>query len=181
MNAKKISQKLTGSIVILIILSVCLCVTTFALVFSTVVIEDNIFTTGVVKINLNDGNPIIEDGDIVFEPGATVVKEFFIENKSTCEVYYKIYFDNVSGGLADILMVTIKDGDNIIAHGKASELTKTVTVAAPKELSLNEKRDLTITFHYPTEAGNATQNKFMQFDVYASAVQVKNNPNKDFE
>lgn len=180
-NAKKISQKLTGGIAILIILSVCLCVTTFALVFSTVMIEDNIFTTGVVKINLNDEKPIVEEGDLIFEPGATVVKEFFIENKSTCQVYYKIYFDNVSGGLSDVILVTVRDGDEIIAEGKASELKKSATRAASSELEIGEKRTLTVTFHYPEGAGNETQNQFMQFDVHASAVQTKNNPDRNFE
>ena len=180
-NAKKISQKLTGGIAILIILSLCLCLTTFALVFSTVMIEDNIFTTGIVKINLNDEKPVVEDGDLVFEPGATVVKEFFVENKSTCEVYYKIYFDNVSGGLSDVLAITIKDGDEIIANGKASELKKNAVQSATDALDIGEKRTLTISFYFPREAGNEAQTQFMQFDLHASAVQTKNNPNRNFE
>lgn len=180
-NAKEISKKLTGGIAVIIILSVCLCVTTFALVFSTVMIEDNIFTTGIVKINLNDEKPVVEDGDLVFEPGATVEKEFFIENKSTCDVYYKIYFDNVSGGLSDVLVVTIKDGDEIIAKGSAAELGKKAVRAASEELKIGEKRTLTVSFHYPNEAGNETQSQFMQFDMHASAVQTKNNPDRNFE
>ena len=181
MKVDNISKKLTGSIITLIVLSICLCVTTFALVYSTLVIEDNIFTTGAVKINLNDEKPVIEAGKDTFEPGATIQKEFFIENKSTCEVYYKIYFDKVSGGLADVLEIKISDGDEIIAQGSALELTKKKVSVASEALKIGEKRTLKITFHYPQEAGNETQNQALEFDLYASAVQVKNNPNKSFE
>ena len=176
-----ISKKLTGSIVILIVLSLCLSLTTFALVYSTLIIEDNIFSTGEVKINLNDGNPVIEAGEFAFEPGVTVQKPFFIKNNSTCEVYYKIYFENVSGGLADVLEITVSDGDDILAQGKAKELTKKAVSAAKETLDINEERTLKITFHYPRNAGNDTQDQVLEFDLYASAVQVKNNPNKDFE
>ena len=54
------SKKLTAGIIILIILSIALCITTFALVYSTISVENNIFKTGSIQINLNDGKPVIE-------------------------------------------------------------------------------------------------------------------------
>ena len=63
---------MTGSIVLAVILSICLCMTTFALVYATVSVDNNIFNTGKVEINLNDGNPVISEHEFLFEPGMTV-------------------------------------------------------------------------------------------------------------
>ena len=91
-NRSEAEKKLTRGIITAIILAVCLCITTFALVWETVSVENNLFHTGTVKINLNDGKPVIEEHEFLFEPGMTVKKDFFIENQSTCDVYYKLYF-----------------------------------------------------------------------------------------
>ena len=181
MNSNNLPKKLVSGIVVLVILSVCLCITTFALVFSILSVEDNIFSTGTVKINLNDGKPVIEENEFVFEPGATVVKEFFVENNSTCDVYYKIYFSNVDGALADVLEITVKEGGNVLCVGKANTLTRSSVPTAEKVLERNEKRTLTVTFHYPKTAGNDTQDQMLRFDLCANAVQVANNPDKVFE
>ena len=59
MGKPKTAKKLTASIAAVIVLAVCLCVTTFALVYSTVAVDNNLFQTGVIKINLNGGRPVI--------------------------------------------------------------------------------------------------------------------------
>ena len=104
----KTAKKLTGSIIAVVVLALCLCVTTFALVWATISVDNNLFHTGPVEIILNDGKPVIEEHEFLFEPGMMVKKDFFIENKSTRDVYYKLYFDNVGGGLADVLQITVK-------------------------------------------------------------------------
>ena len=124
MAETKIPKRLTGGIIAIIVLALCLCVTTFALVYASVSVEDNLFHTGEVKINLNDGKPVIREHELIFEPGMTVKKDFFIENDSTWDVYYRLYLDNISGGLADVLTVTIKDGDKVLYTGTANELTR---------------------------------------------------------
>ena len=48
----KTAKKLTASVVAVIILAVCLCITTFALVYSTVAVDNNLFQTGEIKIDL---------------------------------------------------------------------------------------------------------------------------------
>ena len=83
MTKTKTTKKLTGGIVTIIVLAVCLCVTTVALVRATVSVDNNLFHTGSVKINLNDGKPVIQEHEFLFEPGMTVKKDFFIENEST--------------------------------------------------------------------------------------------------
>jgi len=176
----KTAKRLTGSIIAVAILSVCLCVTTFALVYSTVAVENNLFHTGTVKINLNDGKPVIEEHEFLFEPGMTVEKEFFIENQSTWDVYYKLYFEDIEGGLADVLEVSVRDGEKVLFSGKMADITKDKVGAADDILKLNERRNLTVTFHFPKEAGNATQRLYLTFTMGADAVQTKNNPNKLF-
>lgn len=177
----KTAKKLTGSVITIIALSVCLAITTFALVYSTVAVDNNLFQTGVIKINLNDGKPVIEEHEFLFEPGMTVEKDFFIENNSTWDVYYKLYFENIEGGLADVLEVQVIDGDKTLFSGTAAELTKTNMGAADDILKFHERRDLQIVFHFPEEAGNAAQNLDLTFDFCADAVQTKNNPNRLFK
>lgn len=180
MSETKTVNKLTGGIIAIIVLAVCLCITTFALVYASVSVENNLFHTGEVKINLNDGKPVIREHEFLFEPGMTVVKDFFIENDSTWNVYYRLYLDNVSGGLSRVLTVTIKDGDKVLYSGTANELTRQNVVAADDTLKIGQRRNLTVVFHYPETAGNDTQSLDLTFTLCAEATQTKNNPNKLF-
>ncbi len=177
----KTSKSLAGSIVIIVLLAIGLCVTTFALFWTSISAENNIFRTGLVKINLNDGNPVIKEHEFLFEPGMTVEKTFFIENQSTDDVYYKLYFENVEGGLAKVLLISIFDGDNELYSGTAEDLDKDSVGAADDILRLNEKKELKIVFHYPENAGNDTQNMSLSFNLGAEAVQTRNNPNRLFD
>ncbi len=180
-NSSKTAKSLRLSIILVIVLSVCLAITTLAIVYSMVIVDENLFTTGRVSINLNDGEQIMTEGEFIAEPGATYKKEFFIENQSTCEVYYRLYFENVSGGLAKVLQVKICDGDKVLAEGTPHELTQSSAVAAEIPLSIDEHKTLQIYFYFPAEAGNSAQDQSLLFDLAADAVQVKNNPNKEFD
>ena len=111
----------------------------------------------------------------------TVEKNFFIENESTWAVFYKIYLDDISGGLADVLIVTIKDGEKILYSDTANELTKQNVIAVDDALKIGQRRDLTVIFRYPENQGNDTQNLDLTFTLCADAVQTKNNPNKLFD
>ena len=179
MDETKTAKKLTGGIVVIVILTICLCVTSFALVYASVSVENNIFHTGEVRINLNDGKPVIQEHEFIFEPGMTVEKAFFIENESTSDVYYRLYLDNVAGGLSSVLNVTIKDEDKVIYSGTANELTKQNIAAADDVLKIGQRRDLVI-FHFPENEGNNTQNLDLVFTMCAEATQTKNNPGRLF-
>ncbi len=180
MAETKTAEKLTGGIIAVVVLAVCLCITTFALVYSSVSAENNLFRTGEVKINLNDGKPVIQEHEFIFEPGMTVKKDFFIENDSTCEVYYRLYLENVSGGLGSVLNVTVKDGDKTVYTGTANELTRQNAAAADDTLKIGQRRNLTAVFHYPENSGNETQNLDLTFTMCAETTQTKNNPHKLF-
>lgn len=178
---KRTEKKLTRAIILAVILAICLCITTFALVLARVSVKENRFQTGVVDINLNDGQAVIKETEFRFEPGMTVKKDFFIENRSTCEVYYKLYFDKVSGGLADVLEITIQNGNEILYQGTAASLNSDNVAAADDVLGIGAKRKLTILFHYPETADNSGQNQTLSFELSATAVQTKNNDNKEFK
>lgn len=178
---KKMARRLTASIIAVCILAFCLCITTFALAWAVVSVDNNLFHTGMIKININDGKPVIEEHEFLFEPGMTVKKDFFIENQSTWDVYYRLYFADVEGGLADVLEITLKDGEKTLYSGKATDLTRENVGAAEDVLRLNERRSLTVYFHFPEEAGNETQNLTLAFSMCADAVQTKNNPDRLFD
>ncbi len=180
-NKRSTGRRLTASVIIILLLAISLAITSFALVYSMVAVEHNIFITGTVQINLNDGKAVIEEGEFLFEPGMTVKKDFFILNESSCEVYYRLYFQNVNGGLADVLQVKICDGDKVLFEGTPQELTRENVAAADDVLGVTELRDLQIYFHFPEEAGNEAQDLFLTFDFAAEAVQTQNNPNKEFD
>lgn len=181
MTENKTAKRLTGGIIAIVALAVCLCITTFALVYASVSVENNLFHMGKVKINLNDGKPVIREHEFIFEPGMTVKKDFFIENDSSWDVYYRIYLENVSGGLADVLEITVKDGDRAMYSGTASELTQQNVTAADDTLKIGQKRNLTVYFHFPEDKGNETQNLDLTFTMCAEATQTKNNPNRLFD
>lgn len=176
-----ICKKLNASIAVVVLLAIGLCITTFALIWATVSVNNNLFHTGTVKINLNDGEPIIQEQEFLFEPGMTIRKDFFIENQSTWDVYYKLYLEEVEGSLADVLDIRICHGDIVLYEGKVSELSRKDVGAAEDVLKLNERRALTAYLHFPENAGNSTQSQYLTFTMKADAVQTKNNSAKQFD
>lgn len=181
MSKSKTSSRLTLSIITIVILALSLCVTSYAIYISSVAVRDNHFKTGVVSIDLNGGKPIIEEDEFLLEPGMTIEKDFYIKNQSSWAVYYRLYFDNVSGNLSDVLKITILEGDNVLYEGTASTLSKDLVLASDDILLVDQKRTLTVRFYYPPSSGNDTQDQYLKFDFCADAVQEKNNPNKEFE
>ena len=162
-----------SSALLTILLTLGLIVTSVAITISSVEVPRNIFTTGQVKLNLNDKQAVIMPNEYLFEPGMTVVKDFFLENEGA-ECWYKLYFRNVAGDVANVLDVTVKNGDTILCSGKMSDLTR------DNMQFIGSRLDLTISFYFPKDAGNTAQNGTLQFDLCADGTQVRNNPGKNF-
>lgn len=175
-------KKLNISIATLVVLFLCLCVTAFALAYAMLRVDNNVFETGEIDIDLNGGKPVIEADEFLFEPGMTVEKSFYIKNNGTWAVYYKLYFSNVKGDLGDVLDVTIENADgNVLLQGKLSKLNRHNVPVAEDELQVGERRDMTIIFHFPEDAKNTAQSDNVSFALSALAVQTKNNDGKEFE
>ena len=184
MSSKTTEKRLTASVLAVILLSICLLVTTAALLFATVRLENNVFRTGKIAISLNGGNPIIREDEFLFEPGMTVVKEFTIENLTEQDAYYRLFFANVDGELADVLEVKITDSGAVLYEGTMSSLTyvrENPPQAADTVLTKAEgQRKLSMSFHFPEAADSSLCRTTLTFDVVAEATQAKNNPLREF-
>jgi len=184
MNSQKSmtkKRKIRIGFMTLVILILSFAITTYALVIASVSVEDNAFTMGILDINFNDDEPVIKPAEFIFEPGMTVEKDFFIENEGTIDAYYRLYFDNVEGAVADVLEITVKEAENVLYVGKAAEMTRENACMSENALGSGEKVWLTAVFYYPEGEGNDTQKQFMTFDICTDAVQTKNNPDRLFE
>lgn len=174
------TKKLRRGIFAIVALSLCLVLTTFALFYTSIAVRDNIFSTGKVEIDLNGGKPIISEHEFIFEPGMTVKRNFFVKNKSTCEAYYKLYFEDIYGDLANYLTVTVTDGNKVLYSTNATDFTDENTSSVNDYLKVGEQKNLTAIFYLPPKYGNQAQNLNMSFTMCAKATQVKNNPYKNF-
>ena len=177
-----LDKKLQINIFTLLLLCIGLCITSFAMGRASIKVEDNYFHTGIIKVNLNDGNAIIDERDPLFEPGTTIVKDFFIKNESTEAIYYKLNFTGVSGELSDAIIVTILDKNNFeLESGTIREFENNKELIG--SLSRHERQDLKARFHFPESKGNEYKDKSVQFKMSAIAVQSKNNnsANPEFE
>ena len=83
--------------------------------------------------------------------------------------------------VAPFKQITVKDGEKILYAGTAVTLSRSNVIAADDILTPGERRDLTITFHFPPESGNDFQDASLYFTMCAEAVQTRNNPDKLFE
>ena len=176
------SKKLQINVVTLLLLCLGLCITSFAISYTVIKIENNYFKTGVIKINLNDGKAIIDERDPLFEPGMTIEKKFFIKNSGGEPIHYKLNFTGVSGELSKAIVVTILDTTrNELVSGKIYEFETDKELIG--SLSSYEKQDLIAQFHFPENEGNEYKGKSLQFKMAAIAVQTKHNDpeNPEFE
>lgn len=190
-----VKSKLNYKILAIVLLSIGLLFTSTVLALSTIAVNNNIFKTDFINIKLgwvdknkeahyfDKDNKLINENEFLFEPGISVEKNFFIENKSSDSVFYKIYFDNVSGSLEDELVITVKDSNGDIYYkGTPRNFVNNSELKVAKDpLEPNNNRHYyTISFHYPEECGNRGQGQVLEFDFCAKAVQTRNNTNREF-
>ena len=180
MNEQNLKKKLTVMIVTVVLLSLGLAITSFALASAIAQVRNNRFAMSMgVELTINDGKPVVDVTDMVYEPGGTYVSEFPIANLGTFDVWYRVYFTDVKGVLKDYITVTIKEADGtVLCKGTMSELSS--DKVAVSSLAAGEEKTLTIEFYFSSEAGNAAQGQSVSFNITANATQKQNNPNKDF-
>lgn len=180
MNEQKLKKKLIMMIVTVVLLVCGLTITSFALASSIAQVRNNRFTMSMgVELTINDGKPVVDVTDMVYEPGGTYKSEFPIANLGTFDVWYRVCFTNVEGVLKDHISVTIKEADGtVLCKGIMSELSS--DKAAVSSLAAGEKKTLYIEFHFAAEADNSAQGQTVSFNITANATQKQNNPDKDF-
>ena len=179
------NRKIYTRIGVIAVLSLMLAATTYALISSVVTITDNSFQTGRIKIDLNGGKPVFataKGSHLNIEPGQTIKSDFYIENEGSADAWYRLYIQDATGELSDVLIFTISDENgNILYSGKASDIDKSKPFTDDNPLTPGEIRFFTMTVKMPESAGNEYQNEDLSFDITADAVQVRNNEGKEFE
>ena len=180
MNEQKLKKKLMFMIVTVILLICGLTVTSFALVSSIVSIRSNRFAMSMgVELTVNDGNPVVDVTNMVYEPGGTYTSEFPIANLGTFDVWYRVYLTGVTGELQDDIIVTIKEKDGtVLCKGKMNQLTADKVMIG--SLAAGESKTLTIEFYFSPDADNSAQGQTVSFNITADATQKKNNSDRDF-
>ena len=180
MNEQNLKKKLTMMIVTVVLLSIGLTVTSCALASSIAQVRNNRFTMSMgVELTINDGKPVVDVTDMVYESGGTYQSEFPIANLGTFDVWYRVYLTGVDGELKDDITVTIKEKDGtILSKGTMNQLT--ADKAMTGSLAAGEEKTLTIEFYFSPDADNSAQGQTVSFNITADATQKKNNPDKDF-
>ncbi len=179
-------RKLIVGILTISVLLMGLGVTTFALASVTKLIGGGVFSAGTVEGNLNDGEAILGqgDGDALknLEPGQCIEHSFFVENIGTQDAYYKLFFEEISGVLKDVIEVQILRADTgrVIYDGILGEMTRENMKSTDDRLVPLERRTLTIRFKMSESASSAYGNRSLTFRLGADFTQVKNNDNREF-
>ena len=208
-----VSRKLNISVLIITVLSLCLVFTSVVLALSVAEVPNNIFTTGIIKIELGgvirDDQGVIEEEYVfdennvlinpdtekypnqtsyLFEPGMRVEKEFYVANvagEKGWDVYYKLFFKNIRGKLANEIMIILTDENGTeLFNDVASRFIEDNANTYDKPLSAikgNNKHYYKIMFYYPEDSNNVGQGEALEFDFCAMAVQTKNNIEKEYE
>lgn len=163
--------------------------TSFYLARSSVEVKlgDNLFATESMDIGVlgTDGGSEITfrnlGEDDYIEPGMTLVGSFTVVNDSTFDVYYRLRFTDVEGGLADIMQATIRtaDGTKLCGPFTVNELTDKGRFGV-KELGEGNRIELQLELYFPKETGNAAQNKTLSCKLTADMTQQRNNPDAIF-
>lgn len=174
-----IKKKARNNLLVIILLTMMLSVTTWALFRSGIYIRDNRFVMGEVRIDLNHGQTIFDEINI--EPGKTAVRDFTLTNLSPIDIYYRLYIDNVSGSLKEALIFEVLEDENVICQFKIQDFNKENPCVGNDTLASGEEKTLTMRVYMDEASENEYQNGSICFDVIAEGVQKKNNEGKEFE
>ena len=111
-----------------------------------------------VELTINDGKPVVDVTDMVYEPGGTYQSEFPIANLGTFDVWYRVYFTNVDGELKDDITVTIKEKDGtVLCKGTMNQLTADKVMTG--SLAAGESKTLTPNVEIYTYWGTSSQSE----------------------
>lgn len=178
------NKKLQINVVTLLLLCLGLCITSFAIATKiSYDVRNNYFQTGAIDIDLNGGASIIggseEDKNLLFEPGMTIKREFYIKNNGGWDVHYKLYFEEIVGKLGDVLEITIYKKDSpatvLFEKEKINDLVNTDRLQIAGRLNRDQEQKWIAEFHFPEDAGNEYKGEALEFKISAIAVQTKNN------
>ena len=178
-GGKKNRRRLFLGIFLTVLLVLMLGITSLALIYQKVTVEENLFQTGTVSIISLNEEPVFDLEKV--EPGMVLKEDFILRNDSTCDVHYRLYFTNVDGELADMIQVEVFDTDITIHEGILADMNGQKSEGADGILREGEERAIAIVLKVPEYCGNLVQGQALMFDLNADAVQMVNNPDGLFE
>lgn len=184
-SLRKTSRRRTASFLGMLLLIAMLGITTYAVTMATLELKDNYFKTGTVDIEFTQDTPYFDGADDNVEAGYSMAREIGVQNVSSTPIYYKLYLDGVRGNLAHALVFRIYSADEartLLYEARADELTENGSPFVSEHiLDVDEVESVIIVATVDSGAGNAYQNGYMDFNLVAKAVQVKNNVNIEFD
>ena len=160
-------------------LILCWGVVSYALSWHLISVDENTFSVGELKINLNDGKPVFDE-DILIEPGMMLQKHFTIANEGNADAYYRLWFSEIEGGLADELLVELRDGKKLIFEGEFADLLEEKMFGTNSILLAGEEKELSIIIFLPEKGSNAVQGDTITFRLNYDATQKDGNPGKEY-
>ena len=165
-NNEKTANKLYIYAIILAVIFACLFAASFAVSWSSTTANASVYASSnaVENIDINGGKQIIGEDEFILEPGMTVNKDFYIINNGESPAYYG--FTDVSGELAGIIDIILESESNVVFSGKAAKLNE-IAGFMTDLIPAGVRKDFTITFSYPENAGNKTQNQELNFTLYS--------------
>ena len=178
-GGKKNRRRLFLGIFLTVLLVLMLGITSLALIYQKVTVEENLFQTGTVSIISLNEEPVFDLEKV--EPGMVLKEDFILRNDSTCDVHYRLYFTNVDGEMAEIIQVEVFDADTAIHEGIMADMNGQKSEGANGILREGEQRAMTIVLKVLEDCENLMQGQALTFDLNADAVQVVNNPDGLFE
>ena len=132
---------------------------------------------------LRFSDPSGEDITLV-EPGMTLRGDFCVVNDSTFDVYYRLYFSRLEGGLKDILQATILDkatGEVLYGPVALSSMESADNFPQGKTLASHQSRDMVLELYFPKDAGNEYQNQSLSCEINVDMTQVRNNDGQEYD
>ena len=181
MKENNLKIKLILLIVTVVLLICGLTLTSFALVDSIVRVQNNSFSMSMgVVMKVNNDWPI-NINDIIFEPGETRTCEFPISNLGTFDIWYRVYFTEVSGDLQDDITVTIREKNGqVLGKATMGKLTSdNVTTSFISSVDGINEKIICIDFYFSPDVEKQGGDD-VTFNIKVDATQKPNNPYMDF-
>lgn len=186
------------SIITMIILIICMILIYFIWAMSDATVPNNRFVFGTVDVEVGYYD---NDAEMYYGTESTMFNEeinyhyinpseclsqkmFFVRNKGNVDAYFRVYFENISGKLGNIVAVRIKseDGKTLLADIPANDMIRDYlnTIDDPKngiigKLAAGEKQNMIIELVMTDVKPENPQNLSLEFDLCVEAVQVQNN------
>lgn len=177
-NAKRKSKIL---IIEIIVLAIMLLITTYALFSNVANVSNNVFSAQGVSIEINNGEKLFDDENLLLEPGKACEKTFTVKNTGTADAYFQLFLENLSGTIIDAVDFEVYTENNVFLYqNNAKDFTKDSPYIHKEIIKAGQEIQLKMVVRMLKGAGNTYQYSSMVFDVVAKSIQAKNNDSMVF-